>query len=459
MKTNLTLSLIEWEAEKRIRVDFEYDALIVQQIRKMAGARWDPNWKCWHLPYSRESYRQLLALPCEIAIKTPETASKQEEAAEYLNVEKGASAYWLKVFVPKHRKDWIEKIKTIPGRHWDREQVCWRIPYVHDSIGRLKSLFGSALKLSFIMDDQIPAYHEGVSTKTPVQKKKVQGRELWVKHKRALVALEEKLMLKRYSYSTVKSYKSHLAVFFRAYPKLEPEEINDEHIKKHLLNLIRKKRISESTQNQIINALKFYLEQILKREKTYIEIPRPKKPKKLPNVLSEEEVKRLLMAVGNLKHKCILMLIYSAGLRIGELVNIQIQDIDKERKTLFVKGGKGKKDRYTLLSERVLVYLRDYYKQYKPSLWLFEGQDGGQYSRSSIQKVFKRAVIASRINSRPTVHTLRHSFATHLVEKGVSLNVVQQLLGHESIKTTEVYLHISDRYLKNIKSPLDNLDL
>jgi integrase/recombinase XerD len=260
-------------------------------------------------------------------------------------------------------------------------------------------------------------------------------------------------------YNTRKSYKSHLRQFFFRFPKLNPKDIEERHIEQHILEQIREKDISESTQNQIINAMKYYLENVQGRSRMFIQIDRPKKSYKLPNVLSEREVGRLIKVVDNAKHRCILMMIYSAGLRLSEVVNLQLDDLHPDKNILFVRGGKGKKDRETILSARVKEHLDHYMEIYKPSLWLFEGQFGGRYSVSSVQKVFNRAKKKSGINSRATVHTLRHSFATHLVEKNVSLSAVQQLLGHNSIKTTEVYLHISDKVLRNIRSPIDDLDL
>ena len=235
--------------------------------------------------------------------------------------------------------------------------------------------------------------------------------------------------------------------------------MSTEHVRQYLLKLIAEKNMPESTQNQIINALKFYLEQILGHDPKYIDIERPKKPRELPNVLSVQDVQNMINATENIKHKCILMLIYSAGLRRSELLNLRIQDVDEHRKLLFIKDAKGKKDRFTLLSEKVLVSLRQYFKVYMPQQWLFEGQYGGKYSASSMQKIFHKAVQKVGIRSQPTLHTLRHSFATHLVERGVNLKIVQDLLGHASSKTTEIYLHIANNHLSKIVSPIEDMDI
>ena len=189
------------------------------------------------------------------------------------------------------------------------------------------------------------------------------------------------------------------------------------------------------------------------------QIERPRSEHKLPNVLSEEEVMRIINNVQNIKHKAILLTIYSAGLRISEAVNLKIADIDSSRHLILIKGAKGKKDRNSLLSEKLLVYLRKYFLMYKPKVWLFEGQYGGQYSDSSIQAIFREACNAAKITKKATVHTLRHSFATHLLERGTDLRYIQELLGHSSSKTTEIYTHITHKGMEQIKSPLDNLDV
>ena len=197
---------------------------------------------------------------------------------------------------------------------------------------------------------------------------------------------------------------------------------------------------------------------VLGGDRKYYNIDRPFKPKKLPVVLSEEEVKRIIQSIDNLKHRCMILLIYSGGLRISELINLKISDIDSKRIMIHIKGAKGKKDRMTLLSEKVLLQLRVYFKEYKPKEYLFEGQAGGIYAARSIQTLFVHACRKAKIIKEATVHTLRHSFATHLLESGTDLRYIQVLLGHESSKTTEIYTHITTKGMDQIKSPLDRLD-
>lgn len=213
---------------------------------------------------------------------------------------------------------------------------------------------------------------------------------------------------------------------------------------------------SVSYQNQFISGIKKFFEY---KGYSYeeIQIERPRKEKKLPIVLSANEVKSIFNTITNLKHKALLSLLYSAGLRIGEAINLEITDIDSQRMLIHIKQAKGKKDRYTLLSPAFVKILRDYYLAYKPEKYLFEGQKGGKYSNTSAQKVLKNALFKSGIRKKVTLHSLRHSFATHLLEKGTDIRYIQELLGHSSPKTTMIYTHVTETSLKKIKNPFDDL--
>jgi integrase/recombinase XerD len=272
--------------------------------------------------------------------------------------------------------------------------------------------------------------------------------------KKAIELLEQKLIIRRYSHSTIKTYKSMLRDFFNYYQHEDADCFNKEEIRRYLIHLISK-GFSRSTQNQAINAIKFYYEQVLDYPKTYYSAERPKREIKLPTVLSISEVKTILDQVKNIKHKSLLMIIYSSGLRISESLNLKVSDIDSKRMVIHIRGAKGKKDRMVILSSVALESLRIYYKRYKPKHWLFEGISGQKYSSSSSQAILKRAVRQAGIKKHVTLHTLRHSFATHLLENGTDLRYIQTLLGHNSLKTTEIYTHISQAYLQKIKSPLD----
>lgn len=364
----------------------------------------------------------------------------------------------LRLNIPYHRQDWVQKVKKVEGRLWHPNEKCWTIPYVKYSVRQLYNALKGEIKFTFEVSKHIP------DRMTPIKKtnskKRVQRIEAKIaKHHNEIVRLEEKLLLLNYRYTTIKTYKSHFKDFIIYYDEICPTKITEQEIRKFLLYLIKEKRVHYTTQNQAINAIKFYYEKVLHQKRKVYYIERPRKQKTLPQVLSLEEVEALINAVENIKHKCILMLIYASGLRLGEVTNLLLTDIHSDRKCIFIRDAKGGKDRYSLLSQKVLLLLRNYYKTYRPSHWLFEGENGGQYSKRSVQSIFKKAKIKSQINPLATPHTLRHSFATHLLESGVSLRHIQELLGHNSIKTTEVYTHISSSQLKLLESPLDRLQV
>ena len=267
------------------------------------------------------------------------------------------------------------------------------------------------------------------------------------------------LKMKEYSQSTIKTYTCMFRMFFDYFHDKPLDDITEEDIRDYLIYLVEERRVSQSYQNQSINAIKFYYEKVLGQPVKKYYIQRPRREKKLPIVCSVEEVAAILKGTFNIKHKCILYLIYSAGLRLSEVIHIRPNDIDSDRMTIHIRNAKGKKDRISLLSEKTLKLLREYYKEYRPKYWLFEGQLGEQFSPRSVQNILQAALRTTKIRKKVTVHTLRHSFATHLLETGVDLRYIQNFLGHESTKTTMIYTHITKKGIENIKSPLDNLDI
>lgn len=276
-------------------------------------------------------------------------------------------------------------------------------------------------------------------------------------YQEAMYRFDQKMVLRRYSDSTQRSYRQMFRAFLKAMYPMPLRQISKEDIMAYQAQLVLQKNVSGSYQNQSINAIKFYYEQVLGLPTEYYHLERPLKEQKLPTVFTRGEVADLLKNAGNLKHRTILTLIYSAGLRISEAVQMEIKDIDSENMRIWVRGAKGKKDRITVLSPTMLALLRDYYRQERPSRYLFEGPDHAQYSVSSIRAIFHRAKKRAKVKTPGTVHTLRHSFATHLLENGTNLRYIQQLLGHSSSRTTEIYTHVCNTNLAQITSPLETL--
>jgi integrase/recombinase XerD len=273
----------------------------------------------------------------------------------------------------------------------------------------------------------------------------------------AMDLMYQKLVLKGYSKNTIKTYMHMFKQFLRHIHPMPLHQVGISHIMHYHNELVTKRNVSASYQNQSINAIKFYIEKVLNLPKIQYDLCRPRKSKSLPKVLSLDEVSRILDVTKNIKHKAILSVIYGCGLRISECINLKNQDIDSSNMRVWVRNAKGKKDRITLLSPSLLELLRDYYRVYKPKQWLFEGVGDKQYSPSSIRQVFNRSKKKAGVNIPATVHTLRHSFATHLLDCGTNLRYIQKLLGHSSSKTTEIYTHVSTTNLTNIKSPFEML--
>ncbi len=276
----------------------------------------------------------------------------------------------------------------------------------------------------------------------------------------ALHKFVETLQLKAYSPSTITTYRNEFAQLLYVLKSKNVDELDANRLRDYFLYCTNTLNLSENTLHSRINAIKFYYEKVLGKEKIFFEIPRPKRPLQLPNVLAISQVERLFSKLENLKHKTMLFLAYSAGLRVGEVVSLRIKDIHSERMVINIKGAKGKKDRMVVLSQGILELLRKYYATYKPKYWLFEGQQKEEpYSTRSLQQIFHRAKNEAKIIQDVTFHSLRHSYATHLHERGTDIRLIQELLGHNDIKTTLRYTHVSNRTIQNIVSPFDNLNL
>jgi site-specific recombinase XerD len=271
-------------------------------------------------------------------------------------------------------------------------------------------------------------------------------------------ALEQQLKLKGYSASTKKTYVNEVGVFLRTIQHHQADTFGIPRIRDYLQYCAEKLGLTENTLHSRMNALKFYYEQVLKREKFFWDIPRPKKGNQLPKVLSKEEMIRLIKAIENVKHKTMIMLGYACGLRVSEITGLEIKDMDEDRRLLFIRRAKGKKDRIVSLSPAMLIMLRAYISKYKPGKYLFEGQyKESSYSVRSLESIIKAAKHKAGISKTGSMHMLRHSFATHLLDKGTDVVFIQKLLGHNDIRTTLRYLHVTNKDMLNILSPLEDI--
>ena len=336
------------------------------------------------------------------------------------------------IVVLPYSQERVEKIKTISGRRWHPEEKHWSVPQAEGMMERLLALFaGEEVEVDL--------------TLRPLDTNVV-------------TAVEQELTLRGYSPKTHKAYRLQIERLLRGVPA--PQAAQEDDVCAYILALNRDESLSASYVNQAISAIKFLYQRVLHRPEVVQNLPRPRGRCSLPVVLSREEVVRLFRAVENLKHRTILMVIYAAGLRVSEVVKLRVSDIDEDRRQIRVRQGKGKKDRYTVLSEVALAAVREYREVYHPTDWLFPGaQPGKNLTTRTVEHVFKAALERAGIEKDATVHTLRHSFATHLHEAGTDIRYIQELLGHARLETTRIYTHVSRREVGHIRSPLDDLDL
>ena len=352
-------------------------------------------------------------------------------------------------------------ISVINGVKWSQTHRCYYLPY---TISNYKMLLYQFDKKHLNYDSRFFIHPSRIirqsKDKNVNSRSRIHKRNLDPKKIENIHTFKKWLVQNRYSESTIRTYVNMIETFLGYYSEKEIEEIEPDDINKFNYDYIIKEKYSTSYQNQMVNAIKLFFFKMLNVEYDIEKIERPRKSARLPKVIPKEDVKKLLESIKNIKHKTALSLIYGLGLRRGELLNLRIADIDSKRMLIYIINAKGKKDRTLPLPDKLLILIRKYYTQYKPSYYLIEGPEAGQpYSASSLQNIFKKSIQEINKNHTFTLHCLRHSYATHLLEAGTDLRYIQELLGHKSSKTTEIYTYVSINSLKNIKSPLDDFEI
>ncbi|HYM93326.1 MAG TPA: tyrosine-type recombinase/integrase, partial [Chitinophagaceae bacterium] len=390
MNNQVVLKPLDHREQECIGIYFENSPALNGAIRKNAGAKWSQTNKCWYVPLSKENYNKLF-----VALK-----GKAE-------IEQYALHKYL-----------ADKKKTTTTK-------------------QITSSVNPAVRTS--------TKYSAIIQNKPVKKQPTihDNAAIHAINAHVLPAMQQALILKSYSPSTIRTYINEVGVFLRTIQHHPADKFSTQRIKDYLQYCAEKLKLTENTLHSRMNALKFYFEQVLKKEKLFWDIPRPKKGIQLPKVLSKEEIIRLLKAIENLKHKTMIMLGYACGLRVSEITGLETKDLDEDRRLLLIQKAKGKKDRIVSLSPVMLVMLREYQSKYKPEKYLFEGQyKGTAYSTRSLELIIKVAKNKAGINKTGSMHMLRHSFATHLLEKGTDVVFIQKLLGHNDLKTTLRYLHV-----------------
>lgn len=382
----------------------------------------------------------------------------------------------------------IEAVRSVEGRFWSQSNGKWyffanefNLSKLFDALKEKAFLDYSALKLTskpkvISKDDsatnseraalvnQLDA--EAISDEQNDLLEKLKGfstaglKILSPENMASIRDYRQWLLHKRYSASSIRTYTEMVTVFaVKMQPKPLQELTNDD-VVWFVNNFVLGNGLSFSYQNQLVSAIKLFFREVVKSKIDIDKLQRPKREHKLPNVLSKKEVATLLRVTKNIKHRAMLSLIYACGLRRGEILSLKPNDIDSNRHLLIIRNAKGRKDRVVPISERTINMLRSYFLTYKPRVWLFEGQyPGEQYSAESLSKVLRNSVTEARISRPVTLHWLRHSYATHLLESGTDLRYIQELLGHKSSKTTEIYTHVTEKSLEKIKSPFDDMEI
>lgn len=428
----------------------------VHFVRSLRFSRWDNTQFCWVIPN----------FPVHIALLKDYFKDRITRFTEHQQFEidaKNGNTYQMgnnELLIIKtvsgrlkliygYSKELTRAIKQMPYNVWDKKNKWWTIPYSEQLFGELNEI-AKTLNMSVSVKIEEP----NDITKKP----KITAYDI-PNYRTCPQTMVKKLEEMRYSEHTRRTYIAAFEEFINYHNRHDISSIDDMMVVEFIRYLVTDRKVSTAYQNQSINAIKFYYEKVLGGARKVYYIDRPRMEKTLPTVLSVEEVAGLIKAVDNIKHKTILMLTYSSGLRISELLNLKLTDIDSQRKQIKVEQGKGKKDRFTVLSDKILPLLRAYYMEYKPKYFLFESPEGAKYSTTSVHIILNQAIKKAGIKKRVTMHTLRHSFATHLLEQGTDLRYIQSLLGHESTKTTQIYTHVTTKGFDQIKSPFDNLDL
>lgn len=406
MPLTVCLKALYYQKNEYIAIYHSCNKQLEYAIRSIKGCKWNQNQKCWYLPLNKLHYQQIVNALQALAI------IDHEPLKSYLQKRKQVAATSVQT---------DSSLKNVTERVFPPKKSSYKLPPSSSPVWALSS-----------------------------------------ENLRALEQFVQQLKLKAYSEATMRTYRGEFLQLLRVLINKPVHELTAEDIKRYMVYAMEEEGIKENTAHSRLNALKFYFEQVLGREKMFWEIPRPKKPLHLPKIFNQDEIASIIKAAGNLKHKTMLMLAYSGGLRVSEVVSIKTMHIDSKRMCILIERAKGKKDRMVALSPVLLVMLREYWKKYKPSKegYLFEGQmKGTSYSSRSLQLVLAAAKKKAGIMKPGSVHALRHSFATHLLDKGTDVTMIMKLLGHNDIKTTLRYLHVTNRDMLQVMSPLDDLKL
>ncbi len=502
MKKKITLKRILHNDEWRYGIYFDYDPVVNKIVKSMPGVTYSGTNKCWHVACKEEVLKNILSslkdiadvdislisLPSEKSKITAKAISHPRQSANKKERETVTGGYSQPVtirhisgvpgkgsrfgsvrfsisqpddrliikFLGRYDPEWISELKRYGKPFYDRFRREWSLEWSQMAVDSLADYF---------MFRGIDVKVERFEALGPLKEKRnergseVRNRILGQEAVEGIEKIRRYLKENRYSGNTIEAYVGLLELFFKYFNERLPSDITEVDISDFFRDYIFENKYSTSYQNQIISAIKLFYSLNGNGKINVIKLGRPRRSRSLPKVFSKEEVKRILDSPNNMKHKLLLWMIYSCGLRRSEVTNIRLRDLERERGILNIIEAKGMVDRIVPVPKKVWAKIDEYVESYRPVIYLFEGQSGGRYSSESVYRVFKGALRKAGIDKEVGVHSLRHSYATHLHESGLDIKYIQELLGHKSTKTTEIYTHVSRRNLVDVRSPIEDLDL
>lgn len=502
MKKKISLKRIFHRNKWKYAIIFNYDSKLIGLVRLINGVKWSQTHECWYADCNESVLKQILTAfrecadidisaivsgeekediladipdepeegsvpgsedhsftdaPAPLTIQT--IPGENEKAGKYGPVKftiNEADGRLVIKFLGRYDREWIEELKGFGRYNYDNLRREWLIPWSQFAVDSLSDYFSSGgITVITVKSEVSPVIKE----KREKKGSEIRDRILSKASLGGIELVRKYLEEKRYSKRTLEAYLSHLDLFFKYFHEKDPSDLTEDDISEFVDDHIIRLGYSASYQNIIISAIKMYFSLSGSGRLELDSIERPRKSKALPKVFSKEEVMKLFNVTRNNKHKLMLWLIYSCGLRRSEVINIKLNDLDKERGLLHIREGKGKVDRIVPIPQKIWEKIRLYLDGYKPITYLFEGQSGGRYSVESVYSVFKQSLRRAGIRKDVGVHCLRHSYATHLHESGLDIRYIQELLGHKSSRTTEVYTHVSRRNLFAIRSPIEDIDI
>lgn len=484
MKNKVLLKRIFHRDRWRIAIFFDFDETMKSKVKSIPGATYSATHRCFYVDDSEENLKLVMKTVRDIAeidicalirkegesvaaVVQPENEGREKSPPEpesadcrrYGPVEFRISekeGLLVIKFLGFFDHEWIREMRSYGNLEFDKKRKEWLLPWSKLTCDSLADYYANkGVKVNVTKQ----VVNEDLKSERKITGDEIRSKLLGRKALDGLDMLTWYLDENRYSPRTRESYLAMLEFFFRYFSPKEPADITEDEISKFLYDFIIRLGYSATYQNQMVSAIKIYYTIAGKGKVDPDFLERPRRRRSLPKVFSKEEVSSILNSSGNLKHKLLLWIIYSCGLRRSEVTNIRLTDLDRERNILHIREGKGMVDRFVPVPDKVWVKVDEYKSAYKPREYLFEGQTGGRYSSESVYRVFKEALVKAGIKKDVGVHSLRHSYATHLHENGLDIRYIQELLGHKSTRTTEIYTHVSRRNLIAVRSPIEDLDV